>query len=236
MGCVRSVPLNRPRLHMAFLSLYQRMRMDFHLTAAAALQILPLLHTASFTRSDASWEISLLTQLFPALPEQRLYFFFFQQKKTLKRYLLSPRALPQTHSTCSCIIKDVVHANGKFLQTLAAETPTEAAGSQKLYRHLPCFQNADCHHNCHPATWGEDEFVVCYSQGLQNLRRPRQSEPSFTLSSHRTRSHFPVCSTFLYPSLLSVPEYLLLPHHGQEVVLHQHHLFILDQSVLNMND
>lgn len=66
-------------------------------------------------------------------------FFFFQWKKTLKRYLLSPRALPQTHSTCSCIIKDVVHANGKFLQTLAAETPTEAAGSQKLYRHLPCF-------------------------------------------------------------------------------------------------
>lgn len=44
------------------------------LIAAAALEMLSLLHTASLLHSDAFWETSLLRQLFPAVPEERLFF------------------------------------------------------------------------------------------------------------------------------------------------------------------
>lgn len=51
---------------------------ELPLIATAALQILSLLHIASFLHSDAFWEISLPRQLFPAIPEQRLFFQYMK--------------------------------------------------------------------------------------------------------------------------------------------------------------
>lgn len=104
--------------------------------------------------SDVFWEISLLRQLFPAVPEQRLYISVWKYCRGYRFPL--PLFLPQTHCTHKCSVKD--KCNWQIFADIRCRNSHWSCKYPKSNCHPPCCYNMDCHHNCHPAS-GEEEGV-----------------------------------------------------------------------------